>query len=62
MRNGIIRITRKVNEDAIILIKKAAKTNNLHLIGNMRWRGNQGPFYRDIGTKEGVRIIINEPN
>ena len=62
MRNGIIRITRKVNEDPIVIANKAAKKHNLHLIGNMRWRGMLLPSYRDIGTKEGIRIIISEPN
>ena len=62
MRNGIIRITRKANEDIVTLTKEIAKTNNLHLIGGLTWRVGSVPFYRDINTKEGIRIIITEPN
>ena len=57
----MIVVRRKSEQDAIQVAAAAAKRAGKKLEGNLRWHGDLGPCYREIGTKDGETIRVLEP-
>jgi len=58
----IIEVTRNWGQDAIAAATETAHQNDTQLSGNLRTNGpSKSPNYREINTKDGRVIRVNEP-